>query len=493
MGRSDYDPIDPKGREGVRRRNIIIGVLVAVSLIAVTIGLAVGLTIKKPQLSSRITSENLLSHLQQLEDIARNNSNSRAIQLGYNASVEYVVQTITSKTGWTPQIQYFPVILTNQIEPAKLSLSSPKTLNFTEGVDFYVMSDYNGTISITGVLFSVKVLGCSDGDFENFPADAVALIKRGNCTFQEKVERALAFNASGVLIYNDGTDASRTGVFAGALDVVGIPVFSLSYLTGVMLTVLPNAQITLFDHAEAYIYSTSNVIVDTPFGDDDEIVVVGSHLDSVPKGPGMDDNGSGSCANLELAIQLKELGIKTKNKIRFAWWGAEEKGLLGSKYYVQTLPADELKKIALNLNFDMIAAPNYMIGVHNGSAAPESCKAGSYVIQKVIEKHLKENDMNWKITGFSGRSDYGPFINASIPANGIETGAEVLKTAEDQKLFGGMQNVPYDPCYHDACDDMHNVNVEVFTNIARVAAGVLQELAERSNLKKYLAEGKGPK
>ena len=61
-------------------------------------------------------------------------------------------------------------------------------------------------------------------------------------------------------------------------------------------------------------------------------------------------------ANLLLAISIAKLGIKPKNKVRFAFWGAEELGLLGSYHYIDSLSEEEREKIALNINFDMIVS-----------------------------------------------------------------------------------------------------------------------------------------
>ena len=83
--------------------------------------------------------------------------------------------------------------------------------------------------------------------------------------------------------------------------------------------------------------------------------MAGAHLDSVQDGPGINDNGSGSAALLETAIQMAK--VKPANTVRFAWWGAEESGLLGSEHYVAGLTEDEADAIALYLNFDMVALP----------------------------------------------------------------------------------------------------------------------------------------
>jgi Zn-dependent M28 family amino/carboxypeptidase len=70
--------------------------------------------------------------------------------------------------------------------------------------------------------------------------------------------------------------------------------------------------------------------------------MAGAHLDSVNDGPGLNDNGSGSAALLEVALQMQK--VTPRNTVRFAWWGAEESGLIGSTFYVDSLSADELGK-----------------------------------------------------------------------------------------------------------------------------------------------------
>ncbi len=119
---------------------------------------------------------------------------------------------------------------------------------------------------------------------------------------------------------------------------------------------------------------SANVIADTPGGRADRVVVVGAHLDSVTDGPGMNDNGSGSAMDLEIAKQMQALGVKPTNKVRFAWWGGEEFGLLGAEHYVSTLPKAELKNIAVNLNFDMVASPNFVRFVYDGDGSATGTK-----------------------------------------------------------------------------------------------------------------------
>ena len=206
------------------------------------------------------------------------------------------------------------------------------------------------------------------------------------------------------------------------------------------------------------------------------VVMAGAHLDSVNAGPGINDNGSGSAALIEVAENLR--GVKPQNTLRFAWWGAEESNLVGSTYYVANLSQDELDRIALYLNFDMIGSPNHVFFIYDGDdsdavgAGPGP--AGSAQIEKTFEAFFAGRGIPFKGTDFSGRSDYGPFIASGVPSGGLFTGAEGIKTAEEAALWGGTAGVAYDPCYHQACDTYANNNdVALATNSDAVAYAVL--------------------
>jgi len=188
--------------------------------------------------------------------------------------------------------------------------------------------------------------------------------------------------------------------------------------------------------------------------------MVGAHLDSVPAGPGINDNGSGTAAILETALQIGNYPVK--NKIRFAFWAAEELGLLGSDQYVEGLSAAERDRIRLYLNFDMIASPNFAYKLYDGddsdaTGAPAG-PPGSAQIETQLASFFTSRGLATVGTDFDGRSDYGPFIAVGIPAGGIFTGAEGLKTAAEAALFGGAAGVAYDVCYHQSCDTLANPN-----------------------------------
>ncbi len=205
--------------------------------------------------------------------------------------------------------------------------------------------------------------------------------------------------------------------------------------------------------------------------------MAGAHLDSVARGPGINDNGSGSAALLEIAEQMAK--VKPRNMVRFAWWGAEEAGLVGSTAYVNGLSADELAKITLYLNFDMVGSPNHVFFIYDGDdsdaeGAPAG-PGGSAEIEKTFERYFNSVSIPFKGTDFSGRSDYGPFIAVGIPSGGLFTGAEGIKTADEVALWGGTAGQQYDPCYHLACDTYaNNNNFALDVNSDAIAYSVLQ-------------------
>jgi Zn-dependent M28 family amino/carboxypeptidase len=210
--------------------------------------------------------------------------------------------------------------------------------------------------------------------------------------------------------------------------------------------------------------------------------VVGAHLDSVVKGPGINDNGSGSAAILEIAEEMAELKSfkKMQRKVRFAFWGAEEKGLLGSEYYVDNLSDAWLNNIYANLNFDMLGSPNYVRFVYDGdgSDSDPAGPPGSDAIEKIFTDYFASQGQASASTEFSGRSDYGPFIAVGIPAGGLFSGAEGVKTADEAAVYGGTAGEAYDRCYHQACDDITNVNAKALSEMGDAAAHAVWTLAK---------------
>ncbi|MNZ84221.1 Aminopeptidase S [compost metagenome] len=211
-------------------------------------------------------------------------------------------------------------------------------------------------------------------------------------------------------------------------------------------------------------------------GDAGHVTVVGAHLDSVRAGGGNNDNGSGASAVLETARQMAR--VKPLNQLRFALWGAEEQGLLGSTHYVENLDADQRARIGLYLNFDMIGSPNHVFFVYggDGSAGHQaiSSPVASAGIVNTLSDFYTQRNLSFQRLNAGSRSDHKPFADIGIPFGGLFTGAEEIKTAEEAAAWGGTAGQAYDPCYHRACDNLANVNEAALdTNADAVANAAL--------------------
>ena len=412
-------------------------------------------TVRK--LTDAVTPQGVLKHLRALQQVADEHGDRAAGRPGYGASVRYVIQQLR-KAGYQPTLQQFP--FTYFEENSELERISPSPRTFEEGPDFLRNSFDSGVPegTATGALYVVEPGGASSGceaaDFAAMPAGSIALMQRGGCEFRFKALNAQAAGAAGAIVWNN-----TTGMVSMIGDATGltIPTVFASQVAGTDLASTPGANVRVVVDYTSDQRTAYNVLAETKRGNDDNVVMAGAHLDSVQDGAGINDNGSGSAALLETAIQMKK--VKPKNTVRFAWWGAEEEGLLGSEYYVAQLPAEQREKIALYLNFDMVASPNYMFGIYDGdnsggTAAPGFIPEGSAQIEDVFEKFYADRGEPSQDSEFSGRSDYGPFIAIGIPAGGLFTGAEVPKTPAEAAIYGGVAGAAYDPCYHQPCDNL---------------------------------------
>ncbi|MDX2675840.1 M28 family metallopeptidase [Streptomyces sp. NY05-11A] len=192
-----------------------------------------------------------------------------------------------------------------------------------------------------------------------------------------------------------------------------------------------------------------NLIADWPGGDTGKVVMAGSHLDSVTSGAGINDNGSGSAAVLETALAVARSGYQPTKHLRFAWWGAEELGLVGSRYYVNNLSSANRARISGYLNFDMIGSPNPGYFVYDDDPTIEKTFKDYFTGLGVATEIETEGD---------GRSDHAPFKNAGVPVGGLFSGADYVKTAAQAAKWGGTAGQPFDRCYHSSCDTTANIN-----------------------------------
>lgn len=425
------------------------------------------------KLRTAVSVDRVVGHLNALDAIALSNGGTRVSGTqGYNDSVDYVVGKLQA-AGYSPVVQSFTFPYFQELSPSVLTQTSPDSQVYP--ADSFATMTYSGagnatgvitTVDTTGAVGATNTSGCEASDFAGFAAGTIALVQRGSCSFAQKASNAEAAGATAVVIFNTGLQGS-TGPIAGTLSApgIGIPVLGASYEVGTSLMGEDvTGQVitdTISENRETY-----NVLAETATGDANNVVMVGAHLDSVLAGPGINDNGTGSAAILAVAESMRK--VETANKVRFAWWGAEEHGLLGARHYVNDLAASgELAKVGLYLNFDMIGSANFGRFVYDGdnSAFPvgpgaAAGPAGSGQIEQDFHDYFAAEGLPSGETAFSGRSDYGPFIAQGIPAGGLFTGAEGIKTAEQAQLFGGVAGLSYDSCYHAACDDTGNVSIE---------------------------------
>ncbi len=313
--------------------------------------------------------------------------------------------------------------------------------------------------------------GCEPSDYPENSAGNVVLIRRGSCNFGQKSKLAGQAGAVAAVVYNN-----EIGEVHGTLsppDPDHIATWGLSRKDGIPL-VRKLQQGKVVD-AVPYMDSdvtttlTDNIIAQTKQGDPNNCVMLGGHSDSVAEGPGINDDGSGSLSLLEVATQLTKFTVE--NCVRFAWWAGEEEGLLGSDYYVDQLSPEENLKIRLFMDYDMLASPNFAYQVYD--ARNDENPHGSEELRDAFVAWYKSQGLNYTFIPFDGRSDYDGFIRKGIPAGGIATGAEGIKTEEESQIFGGTAGDAYDVCYHQLCDDLSNLNVTAWEVNTKVRSGKL--------------------
>ena len=414
-------------------------------------------------LRQRVGADAMIGHLTQLQKIADENGGNRAVgRPGYDASVEYVSGVLRSK-GFDVQTPEFSVRVFETEKPV-LTVAGrtvdADTLKFSAGTP----SD-----GVSGPLVAApadETPGCVPADYNGLPVKgAVVLVDRGSCPFSEKQSIAATLGAVG-LIVADNVDEESMPATLGENTDVKIPVVGVTKAEGARLRAAPG-PVTLKVDATTTAITARNVMAQTKTGSTSDVVMVGAHLDSVPEGPGINDNGSGVAAVLETAVALGS-SPDIKHAVRFAFWGAEEIGTVGSKKYVQSLSVDQLKDIALYLNFDMVASPNVGYFTYDGDQSTRPGRGedaprvpeGSPGIERTLVAYLTSMGKTAQDTSFDGRSDYDGFTLAGIPAGGLFAGAEEKKSAEQAKLWGGTADAPFDPNYHRATDTLDHVDRE---------------------------------
>lgn len=248
-----------------------------------------------------------------------------------------------------------------------------------------------------------------EGEVPREVAGAIALIERGQITFQEKVERAAAAGAAGVIVFNN-----EAGLIQPSLgQPAAIPAVFISRDDGRRLAREAAAgpvTVALAVDARQETIVSENVIATRP-GRGAEILVVGAHLDSVDGSPGANDNASGSAVVLELARALA--GVPTSAELRFILFGAEENGLIGSRAYVQRLSDAERGRMVGMINLDMVG-----IDIRFSAAGAPRLSAPAREKAAELGRSLPE------ATNAGGGSDHASFARVGVPTLFLFTGID---------------------------------------------------------------------
>ncbi|KAF8756250.1 peptidase M28 family [Rhizoctonia solani] len=425
-----------------------------------------------------ITIDGLMTHAKKWQEFADRANGTRSFGTkGYQLSADYVYD-LAKRSGYkvTRQgVKYPQSTIYSQGLTVGTSPATPK-----EGITASLVLVPDKPDNVTGA-------GCDVSDYAGLDlVGKIALVARGSCAFAIKSTLAKNAGAAGAIIYNNvanqGPISSRISYNVSE----SVPTVMIGFEAAEPFIARLNASessgpvvATLKVDSLVKDVISENIIAQTLWGNQNNVIHVGGHLDSVPAGPGVNDDGSGSATVAELLVQLAKFK-PSKNAVRFSWWTNEGRSTLeykievqlmriyeqklesifsGSQYYVDSLSDAEKKKIALYINLDMTASPNYLYGIHDGdNSAVEEAPMG------VLRFHLE--------------LDYDAFLKAGIPAGGLATGAGGIKSEAQAAKFGGQAGVAFDKCYHQACDTIENVAKDAFLVNARSVAHVIATTAK---------------
>jgi peptidase M28-like protein/PA domain-containing protein len=476
------------------------------------------------KLVSCIQTADLWNHMQAFQAIADANPgpdghpSRNSGEPGYKASADYVARLMT-QAGYDVTIQTYKFDYFAYTALPVLSEVSPTAH------DYGVTEEWNpgqstgtanasiqpaGGIIIPPTATPSSSSGCTPSDFSGFVAGRIALIQRGTCNFGVKVQNAQAAGASGVIIFNEG-NPGRTALFSGSLsDAAGnpiiptIPVAFTSFDIGQNLynqyqqAVQSNTALPVMNLAIKAIVKPNtddyNVIADSKGGDKNHVVVVDAHLDAI-YGAGMLDNASGSATILDIAQMMKN--VNPTNKLRFIWFGGEELGLLGSTAYINSLSSSDLSHIGYDLDADVTATPNYIVGVLDPAAPdffggtvsstfPNRVYKASTVARDQAIGYFDSIGLNHELLSPVGTDAFN-FNEVGIPASGLLTGQDCCKSQHEVDLFGGSLgnyegNIPsFDGgCVDNPfrwCDNLSNNDPKVLTFMSKAFASMVVQMA----------------
>ncbi|KAJ1779840.1 hypothetical protein LPJ54_000593 [Coemansia sp. RSA 1824] len=447
-----------------------------------------------------LSTDNIRRHLSKLLDIAREHNNSRSVTTGHSASGTYVLSQLERFGNCDAHKQRFVSPVWTVTQTPTLCVREPYRVDYIHETDFELMRYGGRSANITRGRVAVARACTADkvGD-----VGGRVVVVTSKCLLFETAFMLEQMGARAVVFVRSAQykQPSRARVrlveWREGDPLMTIPVLSATHSVGQVLT--HASRVDIETHSQIDEVETFNILCVGRTGDPRNTIIVGAHLDSVRNGPGINDNGSGSSSILEIQLTLAHTKFDPHNRLVFAWWGAEEDGLLGSRHFVHTMahnwtnkwsvyePRIEWSDIALDLNFDMLASPNYIALVHNGTDAPRNARIGSQRIQRVFENYFARHQYTYEVTDMRGGSDFLPFVQNGVPAGGVLTGAGELKTIKERLVHGGLARAALDTCYHRDCDTLLNINIDALQKMSRAAMYAVSTLASTVDLRGYLA------
>jgi Zn-dependent M28 family amino/carboxypeptidase len=433
-------------------------------------------------------------HVQALQNIATANRGNRAAgTAGYDRSAEYVADQLRA-AGYTVRFEEFtfpffeernpPVLIAGAEGPDPVTPPREALRTLMNSGSGAVMTPVQSVdLGLENEPLQASTSGCEREDYAGFTPGNIALVRRGTCPFQAKAEQAKAAGAAGLIIMNQGT-GDQTGIFGGRLETLAtIPVLGVTTEVGRRLAEASRDparnRVRLAVEVETGTRSTRNVIAARGEANG-AAIVVGAHLDGVAEGPGMNDNASGSAALLETALRLAK-EPQPNTPIRFAFWGAEERGLVGSRHHLNALSENDRRRIGLYINMDMVGSPNFgrfiQMTQPEGRTSATAGLAQSFA-EYFVTRNLPVEERTRNERGYG--SDDAAFAARGIPTLGLFTGAGSTKSENHAARFGGSVGQPFDPCYHKTCDTAENVSREVLGQMTDALTHALRQAGSRA-------------
>jgi Zn-dependent M28 family amino/carboxypeptidase len=321
--------------------------------------------------------------------------------------------------------------------------------------------------------------GCAVTHYGDLPPQAIVVVRSGPCLRRDQVLAAQRAGAAAfVAVYPNappGVVYRPTLIDPASLTIPAVAV-SRAAADALLAAVADRATARLVTHARTTAVPTRSILAELPGSDPGAVVMLGAHLDSVIDGPGINDDGSGVAALLEIARALR--GTRPRATIRLAFWSGEELGLHGSVRYASSLSADDRRAILVYLNADMVASPNGFAGVYDETAAP----AGSDAVHALLAAAVERAGGTPVEVDIGGGSDHYGFAQAGVATGGVFSGASEPVTADQAATAGAIAGRPADACYHQSCDDVANANLPLARLLTAALADVTVRLADNPEL-----------